>query len=224
MSPSRGEGLRGCKRGLAKAGLDARFFAWPPENDPDRPPYRGLRPLEAEDAGIFFGREAPIVEALDRLRGLREAAPPRLLVILGASGAGKSSFLRAGLLPRLARDDRNFLPLPISPAGARGAVSGETGLMRAWKRRLQGRDRPDRASARARSRRGRGRRCQPAAAARQARRRSAAATLDGEQRAKPPTLVLPIDQARGAVPRRGREEARPSRPAARPCRRPTRRT
>jgi hypothetical protein len=108
---------------LAKAGLDPRFFAWPPERDPERPPYRGLKPLEAEDAGIFFGRDAPIVEALDTLRGLREGAPPRLLVILGASGAGKSSFLRAGLLPRLARDDRNFLPLPVIRP-ERAAVSG----------------------------------------------------------------------------------------------------
>jgi hypothetical protein len=91
------EGLARLRNGLAKAGLDPRFFAWPPERDPDRPPYRGLKPLEAEDAGIFFGRDAPIVEALDTLRGLRDGAAPRLLVILGASGAGKSSFLRAGL-------------------------------------------------------------------------------------------------------------------------------
>ena len=100
-----------------------------PQDDPDRPPYRGMRPLEAEDAGIFFGREAPTIEALDRLRGLSEAAPPRFLVILGASGAGKSSFLRAGLLPRLARDDRAFLPLPIVRP-ERAALTGETGLIR----------------------------------------------------------------------------------------------
>ena len=106
-------GLTRLKGGLTKAGLDARFFAWPPASEPDRPPYRGLKPLEAEDAGILFGREAPVIEALDRLRGLAEATPPRFLVILGASGAGKSSFLRAGLLPRLSRDDRNFLPLPV---------------------------------------------------------------------------------------------------------------
>ena len=67
-----GRASRGCEPGLHEAGLDPRFFAWPPENDPDRPPYRGLRPLEAEDAGIFFGRDAPIVEALDQLRGLRD--------------------------------------------------------------------------------------------------------------------------------------------------------
>jgi hypothetical protein len=50
-------------------------------------------------------------------------------VILGASGAGKSSFLRAGLLPRLNRDDRNFLPLPIIRPG-RAVLTGETGLAR----------------------------------------------------------------------------------------------
>lgn len=124
------EGLARLKHGLEQAGLNPKYFAWPPATDIDRPPYRGLRPLEAEDAGIFFGRDAPIIEALGALRGLRETTPPRLLVILGASGAGKSSFLRAGLFPRLARDDRNFLPLPpIRPE--RTAINGETGLLAA---------------------------------------------------------------------------------------------
>jgi formylglycine-generating enzyme required for sulfatase activity len=130
------EGLTRLKSGLQHAGLDARFFAWPPGNDPNRPPYRGLRPLEAEDAGIFFGRDAPIVETLDRLRGLRDAAPPRLLVILGASGAGKSSFLRAGLLPRLQRDDGNFLVLPVVRP-ERAAINGEAGLVRSIEMALQ---------------------------------------------------------------------------------------
>ncbi len=123
------DGLNRLRIGLQHAGLDARYFAWPPAHDPSRPPYRGLRPLEADDAGIFFGREAPIIRALDLMRGLRESAPPRLLVILGASGAGKSSFLRAGLLPRLARDHRDFLALPIVRP-ERAAITGETGLLR----------------------------------------------------------------------------------------------
>ena len=100
------EGLARLKSGLRRAGLAESWFAWPPEHDRDRSPYRGLRPLEAEDAGIFFGREAPTIEAIDRLCDMTEAAPPRLLAILGASGAGKSSFLRAGLLLRLSREDR----------------------------------------------------------------------------------------------------------------------
>ena len=86
-------------------------------------------PLEADDAGIFFGRDAPVVEALDRLRGLRESAPPRLLAIIGASGAGKSSMLRAGLLPRVARDKLHFLPLPIVRPH-RAVLTGEAGFVR----------------------------------------------------------------------------------------------
>ncbi len=124
------EGLTRLKGGLQRAGLHASYFNWPPENDPKRAPYRGLRPLQGDDAGIFFGREAPVIEAIDRLRGLTEAAPPRLMVILGASGAGKSSFLRAGLLPRLGRDPQTFLPLPVVRP-ERAALSGETGLVSA---------------------------------------------------------------------------------------------
>jgi formylglycine-generating enzyme required for sulfatase activity len=124
------DGLRRLRIGLHAARLDAKHFDWPPANDPNRPPYHGLRPLEAEDAGIFFGRDAPITEVLDKLRGLRDAPPPRLLVILAASGAGKSSFLRAGVYPRLARGDHTFLPLPIIRP-ERAAITGEAGLLRA---------------------------------------------------------------------------------------------
>jgi hypothetical protein len=69
------EGEARLKTGLVRAGLSASFFNWPPENDPKRPPYRGLRPLEADDAGIFFGREAPVVEAIDKLRGCAMPLP-----------------------------------------------------------------------------------------------------------------------------------------------------
>ncbi|MBF0155893.1 MAG: TIR domain-containing protein [Magnetococcales bacterium] len=117
-------GLTQLRAGLHKAELDPRFFPWPPEHDPERPPYRGMRPLEAEDAGIFFGRDGPIIDLLARLRGLRDGPAPRLLVILGASGSGKSSFLRAGILPRLQRDDRHFLALPVIRPGQ--AVIEET--------------------------------------------------------------------------------------------------
>ena len=122
------DGLTRLRLGLERAGLDPLFFAWPPDDDPKRPPYRGLLPLEAEDAGIFFGREAPIIEALDCIRGMREGIAPRFLVLLGASGAGKSSFLRAGLLPRLARDDRNYLALPVIRP-ERAVITGDTGLL-----------------------------------------------------------------------------------------------
>jgi WD40 repeat protein len=109
--------------GLKKAGIGPGSFRL----DPGRPPYPGLKPLEEEDAAIFFGRDTEILRAIDRIRGMRTTGPEQIMIVRGASGTGKSSFLRAGLLRRLRRDDRNFLPLkPLRPHG--GAISGETGL------------------------------------------------------------------------------------------------
>lgn len=198
------EGLARLKAGLQRAGLDARFFVWPPESDPSRPPYRGLRPLEAEDAGIFFGRTAPIIESLDRLRGLRDAAPPRLLVILGASGAGKSSFLRAGILPRLQRDDGNFLVLPVlRPEHA--AINGETGLVRLLETAMRARGlMHTRAEIRAAVEGG-----APTLLSLLEKHAGTAAPSDlqGESEAKPPTVVLPIDQGEELFLAEGATEA-----------------
>jgi WD40 repeat protein len=58
----------------------------------DARPYPGLASFNAEDAEYFFGREVE-VEAL-----WRKLRRPRLLGLIGPSGSGKSSFLRAGLL------------------------------------------------------------------------------------------------------------------------------
>jgi hypothetical protein len=77
----------------------------------------------------FFGRSVDIVRGIDALRGIAARKPPRLLVVLGASGAGKSSFLRAGLWPRLARDDSQRLPLRPIRAGRGGAIEGSEGLL-----------------------------------------------------------------------------------------------
>jgi WD40 repeat protein len=121
-------GLDALARGLQKAGLDPSYFKWPPDADPDRSPYPGLRALDDLDAAVFFGREAAIVRAIDQVRQIRERDVERLFVILGASGAGKSSFLRAGLLPRLRRDSDHFVVLqPIRPE--RAAISGSHGLL-----------------------------------------------------------------------------------------------
>jgi dipeptidyl aminopeptidase/acylaminoacyl peptidase len=114
--------------GLRKAGLDPSTFTWPPPSDPGRSPYPGLRALDEPDAAVFFGRDAQVVRAMDQMRLVRERGIERLFVILGASGAGKSSFLRAGLLPRLRRDAEHFIVLPpIRPEGA--AISGSQGLL-----------------------------------------------------------------------------------------------
>ncbi len=55
-------------------------------------PYRGLLSFEASDRELFFGREQILTEILGRI------APGRLIAIVGASGSGKSSVLRAGVV------------------------------------------------------------------------------------------------------------------------------
>ena len=123
-------GLQQLLDGLHTVGIAAEHFPWPPPNDPDRAPYRGWAPLEEVDAAVFFGRDAPILRGLDVLHGMRTSGLQSMFVILGPSGTGKSSFLRAGLLPRLRRDDRRFLPLPIVRP-ERAVLTGELGLAHA---------------------------------------------------------------------------------------------
>ena len=78
-----------------------------------RPPYPGLAAFEAEDALVFFGRDAESRAVIERLDRCRSERPARLLAVLGASGAGKSSLLKAGVLPQLARRPHEWLVLPL---------------------------------------------------------------------------------------------------------------
>ncbi|WP_066374792.1 nSTAND1 domain-containing NTPase [Herbidospora mongoliensis] len=68
-----------------------------PRPSAPEPPYRGLESFRSADARYFFGRDELVGTLLDR------AGFGGLLVVTGASGSGKSSVLRAGLLPALAR-------------------------------------------------------------------------------------------------------------------------
>jgi hypothetical protein len=69
---------------------------------PDEPaPYRGLSRFEKEQADYFFGR-IPDIERL-----IAKLGNERFVAVIGASGSGKSSLVRAGLLPRL---DEGALP------------------------------------------------------------------------------------------------------------------
>ena len=60
-------------------------------------PYKGLRAFEEADAIDFFGREALVDRLVERLR------ETRFLAVVGPSGSGKSSVVRAGLIPALRR-------------------------------------------------------------------------------------------------------------------------
>lgn len=84
-------------------------------------PYQGLAPFEMADAEFFFGRERLVDELVGRL------ADAPLLALIGPSGSGKSSLLRAGLLPALGGFEQVLLrpgdPLPGLAAGERTVVA-----------------------------------------------------------------------------------------------------
>ncbi|MGH6815974.1 MAG: toll/interleukin-1 receptor domain-containing protein [Hyphomicrobiaceae bacterium] len=122
------EALAKIKARLDTLGIAPGSFAWPPKGVADPEPYPGLSAFDEESAGIFFGRDADIMAALAEIRLVRRRRSPRLLVIEAASGAGKSSFLRAGLWPRLKRDP-DFAPLAILRP-AQGILTGPDGLGR----------------------------------------------------------------------------------------------
>lgn len=66
-----------------------------------RTPYPGLFSFEADDAAVFFGREVEVNECFLRLEESRAARCALTLALVGASGSGKSSVLRAGLVARM---------------------------------------------------------------------------------------------------------------------------
>src|SRR6266508_1899824 len=70
----------------------------PPE--PGEPPYQGLQYYDENDADRFFGRETLVAKIVGRL------ANSRFLTVIGASGSGKSSVVRAGVIPALRRGER----------------------------------------------------------------------------------------------------------------------
>jgi tetratricopeptide (TPR) repeat protein len=80
---------------------------WPIETKGS--PFRGLQPFDAKHAAIYFGRDRKVTRAIEQLQSVARVertarAGPRsvaFLLIVGESGAGKSSLMRAGLAPRL---------------------------------------------------------------------------------------------------------------------------
>ncbi|HEY3212461.1 MAG TPA: protein kinase, partial [Actinomycetota bacterium] len=93
------------ERGELLTGPDERPVA-------DEPPFKGLASFDVPDARYFFGRERLVAEMVARLAG------SSFLAVVGPSGSGKSSAVRAGLLPTLAA----------------GALPGSEGWIRAMVR------------------------------------------------------------------------------------------
>ena len=82
-------------------------------NDEVKNPFPGLRPFEFGDNHLFFGRDQQTTELTTRLR------KNRFVAVVGTSGSGKSSLVRAGLMPEL-----------LSGTMASAGSSWETAIMR----------------------------------------------------------------------------------------------
>ncbi|WP_037678111.1 helix-turn-helix domain-containing protein [Streptomyces griseus] len=91
----------------------------------ERPPYRGLARFEPADSDLFFGREALVAELAELTREDRFAA------VFGPSGSGKSSLLRAGLIPLLRQAEGAERPavIRVLTPGGRPAHTHEKALV-----------------------------------------------------------------------------------------------
>ncbi|MEJ7785108.1 MAG: TIR domain-containing protein [Solirubrobacteraceae bacterium] len=87
---------------LVDHGMDPRdSFSW----DARRAPYPGLEAFNSDDAAVFHGRD-------DLVRRLYDQLDPRFptsVAVIGPSGSGKSSLVRAGLIPRIQRQDPRWV-------------------------------------------------------------------------------------------------------------------
>ncbi len=101
---------------------------------PARSPYKGLQSFDESDKSLFYGRDRAIRELQARCDAVR------LLVVSGASGTGKSSVVKAGLLPLLREAGHRILPVmrpglhplaaleqALTADGAAGAAEGGPG-------------------------------------------------------------------------------------------------
>jgi serine/threonine protein kinase len=75
----------------------------------DESPYAGLSSFQENDAGKFFGRNREIAAMVTRIRDRP------MMAVVGSSGVGKSSFVRAGLVPALKRSGETWETLVIRP-------------------------------------------------------------------------------------------------------------
>jgi WD40 repeat protein len=91
-----------------------------PAEPHERCPYLGLEPFREEDAELFFGRDRETALLVEKL------GAGRFLAVVGASGSGKSSLVRAGLVPRLRAADGALRVVTLTPgAGPLGALAAQ---------------------------------------------------------------------------------------------------
>jgi WD40 repeat protein len=108
------EGYHRLFRGMKTFGFDPdSTFDW----SAGRSPYPGLSAFEEADAAVFFGRDEETEALFQRVNNAHLEGGERFITVIGASGSGKSSLVRAGLLPRIRRIGMPWLVVdPMVPS------------------------------------------------------------------------------------------------------------
>ncbi|KPI25794.1 WD-40 repeat-containing protein [Actinobacteria bacterium OV320] len=93
---------------------------WPRE----RVPYPGLDAFDEDEAPVYFGRETQVAELTRRVHTTATRPADRFLLLVGASGSGKSSLVRAGVMPRLRESRWTVVPAFAPGPNPLGALAG----------------------------------------------------------------------------------------------------
>ena len=83
----------------------------------DRSPFPGLRPFDADQHRVFFGRNREVAQLTALLRSPAERVDAGVLLVVGPSGCGKSSLVRAGLVPAMKAEPGWWTLAPMKPGG-----------------------------------------------------------------------------------------------------------
>jgi WD40 repeat protein len=96
---------------FTKPGFTSEQLKPAPRLNESNNPYRGLASFDEKHANFFFGRKILVEELQHRL----SQANRSLTVVLGVSGSGKSSLIKAGLIPELRQESKWYILDPIRP-------------------------------------------------------------------------------------------------------------
>ncbi len=125
------DGYRRLWKGLKEEEILGVAGEW----DPKKPPYLGLSAFQEEHAPVFFGREDETRAGLELL----DRGAPGLIMVLGASGTGKSSLVRASMMPRLRAQPERWLVVDPFRPGHDPFTELATSLEQAYHRDARGR-------------------------------------------------------------------------------------
>ncbi|WP_327098006.1 hypothetical protein OIE68_03760 [Nocardia vinacea] len=91
--------------------------SWKPEHDRATAvcPYRGLTSYQSDDAAWFFGRIRATTDFTELVSSTLDAPQGGIVALVGASGAGKSSLLHAGLIPAVRKVEKDWQIATVTP-------------------------------------------------------------------------------------------------------------